>query len=191
MLFQWAWKELGVAAMLGFIAAFVYGWWEAAPIHNTTILFLFVFLLVIGTLNYIEKRRARTRAQQVLAEITEVPVQPNAAALMPDLAELWTRLEQEMWWVWPSDKTAALYRKITTKMIEANAVRLKQFGAVKWSLAWASPIRSSRRGMESPADRQHRARERGGSGGKTGNDATTSGPSRAVDGTRGRGNGDR
>lgn len=36
-------------------------------------------------------------------------------------------------------------------MIEANAERLKQFGSVNWSLAWASPIRLSECGMETPA----------------------------------------
>jgi hypothetical protein len=40
------------------------------------------------------------------------------------------------------------------EMSEANAVRLKQFGSVKWSLASASPIRLSGRGMRYPAERR-------------------------------------
>lgn len=109
---EWTWKTLGGAVVLASIVSYFYAWWEVAPLHNTIIIFFGVFIAVMIVALYRQKAHDKTRAQQVLAEVKELPPQPNAATLMPDLAELWTRLDRERFWVWWSNATLNLYRKI-------------------------------------------------------------------------------
>ena len=45
-------------------------------------------------------------------------------------------------------------RNETMELIDAQAVDLRQFGLAEKSLAWASPIRLSGRGMRYPAERR-------------------------------------
>ncbi len=42
----------------------------------------------------------------------------------------------------------------TAVTMETRSAGLKRMGSVQWSLAWASPIRLSRRGIKTPTDRR-------------------------------------
>lgn len=49
---------------------------------------------------------------RIPAEVEELPPEPNTATLMPDLARLWDRIDEESFWMRPSTEAVNLYRKL-------------------------------------------------------------------------------
>jgi positive regulator of sigma E activity len=74
-------ETVGGAVVLAFVVSGFLSWWERYPINNTMVIFLGVFLCFMTVAFYRQKAGKKTRAQEVIAEVKELPTSPNTATL--------------------------------------------------------------------------------------------------------------